>query len=249
MFAEDIDLLTLPLEEGDLDVSLLDLAGLGDTDSAVARFLTPRERTEYGRLGHPLRRQEWLAARVCLKTVLVRRGCVDDPIRCQIEKDERGRPWLSFQSGLPMTAVHDCSLSHKARFACACTSSLENTRVGVDIEQVSPRLAKLAHAFVNDGDSPIRTQPPEVRLAILWSLKEAYSKAVGVGLGVGFADVICEETAEGRYNVRNQDGPEFPARHFVHDGYVIGLCLMEEEACGERTGSGKSNCNICHPSP
>ena len=126
MAAQDIDLLRLPLDEQDVEVSLVDLARLGDPESAAARFLTPKEREEYRGLRHPGRRREWLAARVCLKTMLVRRGCISDPIQCEIGKDARGRPWLSFApahsvgheacptDGRPRTAVHDCSLSHKA---------------------------------------------------------------------------------------------------------------------------------------
>jgi len=229
MVAKDIELLRLPLDDQEVEVSLVDLAGLTDTESAAARFLSPRERGEYERLGHPWRRREWLGARVCLKTMLLRRGCVRDPIECEIIKDARGRPRLGFRPGLPLTAVYDCSLSHKARFACACASGMAKTRVGVDIERVSPRLLKLASGFVSDRDSLIRTGPPEVRLAVLWALKEACSKAVGVGMGIGLADVICEETAEGRHNLRIKDGPLFRARHLMHEGYVIALCLMSED--------------------
>lgn len=111
----------------------------------------------------------------------------------------------------------------------ALHSSLARTRVGVDIEEVSPRLAKLAGAFVSDRDSLLRTRPPELRLAVLWSLKEACSKAVGTGMGIGLTDVICEETAEGRHRVRIKDGPVLRARHLVHEEYVIALCLMKED--------------------
>jgi phosphopantetheinyl transferase len=229
MVAKDVELVPLPLDHQDIEVCLVDLARLKDAESAVARFLTPKEREEYFSLGHPWRRQEWLGARICLKAMLVRRGCVSDPIQCEIQKDASGRPGLSFRPGLPLTAVYDCSLSHKARFACACASSLAKTRVGVDIEKVSPRLASLASAFVNQRDSLIRPRPPEVRLAVLWSLKEACAKAVGVGMAVGLAEVICEETAEGRHQVRIEGGPVCRARHLMHEGYVIALCRLRED--------------------
>ncbi|MBM2812651.1 MAG: hypothetical protein HW416_3410, partial [Chloroflexi bacterium] len=116
MLAEDLELISLPLGDEDVEVSLLDLTGLVDTESTAARVLTAEERGEYGRLGHPARRREWLGARVCLKAMLVRRGCVSDPMQCAIMKDARGRPWLSFAPGLPRRIVHDCSLSHKGRF-------------------------------------------------------------------------------------------------------------------------------------
>jgi phosphopantetheinyl transferase len=236
-----IELLRLPLDEQDVEVSLVDLTRLEDPESVAARFLTRKERDEYLGLRHPGRRREWLAARVCLKAMLVRQGCISEPMQCEIDKDARGRPWLSFvpahsggheacpTDGRPRTAVHDCSLSHKADLACACVSSLPKTRVGVDVERASPRLLRLAGAFVSDRDRLIGTRPPLVRLAVLWSLKEAYTKAVGAGLGIALADVICEETAEGRHRVGIRDGPVCRARHLMHAGYAIALCLLSED--------------------
>lgn len=229
MVAEGIELVCLPLGEQDVQVSALDLARLADAGTAAARFLTPRERSEYGSLRHAGRRSEWLGARVCLKAMLVSRGSVCDPLQCEVMKDARGRPWLSFAPGFPLSAVHDCSLSHKADLACACTSSVAGARVGVDVERVSSRLAKLTGAFVNERDARMPTLPTEVRLAVLWALKEACSKAVGLGIGIGLKDVICEEESEGRHNLRVDSGPRFRGRHLLHEGYVIALCLMEEE--------------------
>lgn len=228
MLAGDLELMALPLGEEAVEVSLLDVTRLADTQPTVSRFLTPRERGEYARLRHPARRREWLGARVCLKAMLLRRRSVSNPIQCEIMKDTRGRPWLSFAPGLPTNAVYDCSLSHGGRFACACVSSMAGTRVGVDVEKVSPRLLRLADAFDRDRDSLIRSRPPEERLALLWALKEACAKAVGGGLGIALGDVICEETAEGRHRVRTGDGLEFRARHFLHQEYLIAVCLKDK---------------------
>lgn len=238
MLAEGLELTSLPLGEPDVEVSLLDLTRLTDTESTVSWFLTPQEREEYTRLRHPARRREWLGARVCLKTMLLRRGCVSDPIECEVVKDTRGRPSLSFGPGPPANGVYDCSLSHKGRFACAGASSLMGTRVGVDIEEVSPRLLRLADAFARDRDFLIRPRPPQERLALLWAVKEACAKAVGVGLGVALGDVICEETAEGQLRVWTGDGLTFRARHLLHEGYVIALCLKQDEV--RATGSSKT---------
>lgn len=228
MFAEDLELIPSPLGADDVEVFLLDLAQLGDTESMACRFLTTREHEEYAGLRHPSRRREWLGARVCLKTMLLRRRRVGDPIQCQIRKDIRGRPWLSFAPGLPANVVYDCSISHKGRFACAGVSRVAATGVGVDVEKVSPRLLRLAGAFAGDRDAPIRSRPPEERLALLWALKEACAKATGGGLGIALGNVVCEETAEGRHRVRTGDGVEFRAWHFLHEGYVIALSLNDQ---------------------
>mgnify|MGYP001569791737 CR=1 FL=1 len=229
MLAGDLALTPLPLGEEGVEVSLLDMTRLADPASTASRFLTPRERDEYAAMPHPLRRREWLGARVCLKAMLLARGSIGDPAECEITKDSRGRPRLAFAPGRPAGVVSDCSLSHKGRYACACASRTAGTRVGIDIEEVSPRLLRLAGAFVRDGDFVARRDPPEERLAILWALKEACAKAVGGGIGVALGDVVCEETAEGRHRVRTGDGLELHARHVLNDGYVIAMCVGEAE--------------------
>lgn len=236
MLAEDIELTPLPFGEEDVEVSLLDVTRLVDTESIASRFLREREREDYARLRHPSRRREWLGARVCLKTMLLRRRDVSDPIQCEIVKDASGRPRLSFAPGRSVRVAYDCSLSHKDRFACASASSRVDTRVGVDIEEVSPRLLRLAGAFDRDRASLIRPRPPEERLALLWALKEACAKAVGGGIGMALGHVSCEETAEGRHRVRTGEGIAFHARHVLHDGYVVALCLGTAEAQRQRKG-------------
>jgi phosphopantetheinyl transferase len=230
VLAEDLSLMPRLLDDEDLEVSLLDLTRLADADATAARFLTSAEREEYASLRHPSRRREWLGARVCLKAMLLRRRRVSDPTECAIVKDVRGRPGLSFAPGLPTDVVRDCSLSHKGRFACACVSTMTRARVGVDVEEVSPGLLRLAAAFSGDRDALSRSHSPEERLALLWALKEACAKAVGGGIGVALEPVTCEEISEGRHRLRAGDGLEFQARHFLHDGYVVAVCVTRDGA-------------------
>jgi len=229
MRTEGLELMPVPLGEADVEVCLLDVAPLTDPESTANRFLTPREREEYARVRHPSRRREWLGARVCLKTMLLRRGCVGDPIECELVKDTRGRPSLSFASGLPANDVYDCSLSHKGRFACAGASSLMGASVGVDIEEVSPRLLRLADAFAHDRDVLIRPRPTQERLALLWAVKEARAKALGRGLGVALGNIVCEETTGGQLRVETAEGLTLRARYLLHEGYVIVLCVKQDE--------------------
>ncbi len=236
MHAEDVELTPLPFGEEDVEVSLMDLTRLTDPESIASRFLGTREYQEYAGLRHPARRREWLGARVCLKAMLLRRRAVGDPTECEIVKDASGRPRLSVASDRSVSAAYECSLSHKDRFACASASRRADTSVGVDIERVSPRLLRLASALDGDRASLIRPRPPEERLALLWALKEACAKAVGGGIGTALGHVSCEETAEGRHHVRTEEGIAFHARHVLHDGYVVALCLGTAAAQRQRKG-------------
>jgi len=228
VFAEDVELIALPLGDEGVEVSLLDLRQVVDPDAMAARVLTPPEYGEYAQLGRPARRREWVGARACLKAMLVRGRVVSDPQQCAIMKDARGRPWLSLVPGQPGPGVYDCSLSHKGRFACAGASRLWRTRIGVDIEEVSPRLLRLAGAFVSDRDALIGSRAPEERLAILWVLKEACAKAAGEGIGFALGGVVSTEMTAGRHQVQAGDGREYRGWCVLRDGYAVALCLGTE---------------------
>ena len=219
-----LELIRVELGESQVEVRLLDLAGLGEVESLAAGYLTSAEAVEYAELRHPLRRREWLGARVCLKLMALQQGRIGDPRQCAVVKDPRGRPRLVFAAESAAAVVPDCSLSHKSRFVCAATSSAVGSRVGVDIEEVSPRLRRLADQFAHDRDTLLGSRPAEERLAILWALKEACSKVVGRGLAMALRAVTCQEIAPGRHRVVT-GGLELSGRHTVHRGYAIALCV------------------------
>jgi len=235
---EDLELTPLPIGEGDGEVVVLDVTRLPAVESLASRFLTLEEHEEYARLRHPGRRREWLGARVCLKTILLRRRRIGDPRECAVVKDTRGRPRLAFVSGRPADFVYDCSLSHKGRFACAGAASAPDIRLGVDVEEVSPRLLRLADAFAHDRDVVLGSRSAEERLAILWALKEACTKVLGNGLGAAFRAATCQETAPGRYRVVTANGLELRGRHIVHEGYVVALCVGDSPAAGRSDAAG-----------
>jgi phosphopantetheinyl transferase len=220
----DPELIRLPLGDGPIEVCLLDLDLLAGLESIAARFLTAPEQSEYEGLRHPARRREWLGARVGLKLLAVREGAVDDPLRCAVVKDPRGRPRLVSAPDFAAPLLADCSLSHKGRFACAAASGAAGLRIGVDIEEVSPRLSGLARAFAHAGDRLSSGHSEPERLAILWALKEACSKVGGRGLAMGLREVMCEETSPGHHRVVVAD-VELAGRHTLHEGHVVALCF------------------------
>jgi phosphopantetheinyl transferase len=222
-----LGLIRLVLGDAPVDVCLMDVSAAHDLESAASRFLTPPEQAEYTELRHPLRRREWLGARVCLKLMVSDQGVVDDPLQCAVVKDPHGRPRLV--PALEPTGVElpDCSLSHKGRFVCAATALTPGSKVGVDVEEVSPRLLRLARAFTHDRDALLGERPDAERLTILWALKEACSKVVGRGIALGLRDVVCEEIAPGRHRV-STGSLALAGWHTIREGYVVALCRGEE---------------------
>lgn len=211
-------------EEG-VDAALLDASALAHAESAAAHFLTGAEQQECAQLREPRRRLEWLGARICLKTLLLRRRWVEDPRDCEVVKDPRGRPRLIRLVASGPDGRYACSLSHKDRFAGAAISSKPGVRLGVDIEAVSPRLTRVAAAFTHDRDVVLGDRSSDERLAILWTLKEACSKVLGRGLAMSLLDVTCEEIAPGSHRVTTAEGVELRGRHLTYEGYVVALCV------------------------
>jgi len=219
-----LELIELSLGEAGVEVGLLDLSRLRDLEPDAAGWLAGPERAEYAELRHPLRRREWLGARACLKLMVVRRGRVGTPLDCVVIKDPRGRPRLAVASSPAVDVVADCSLSHKTRFACAAVSNAAGSRIGVDVEEIAPRLRRLTRQFVHADDRVLDAHPEDERLAILWALKEACSKVLGRGLAMGLHDIVCEEIAPGRHRVITGE-LALAGRHITYDGYVIALCV------------------------
>jgi len=228
VFAKSLELTPVPLGAEGVEVVLLDLTQIGDGEPLAQDMLAPAEREEYARLGHPLRRREWLGARVALKTILLRRGCIGEAVECEIGKDARGRPEIVFAPGVPASTVAVCSISHQGRFACVAISNSMQARIGVDIEEISPRLLRVAEALAEDRQVLLRFRSVEERLAILWAMKEGCAKALGGGIEMALRSVQCEETVEGRHRVRTDHGQELRAWHIQRDGYVVALAAGQE---------------------
>jgi phosphopantetheinyl transferase len=156
--------------------------------------------------------------------MVMRRGRIAAPLDSLVIKDPRGRPRLAVASTPAVDVVADCSLSHKTRFACAAVSSVTGSRIGVDVEEIAPRLRRLTRQFVHADDRVLDAHPEDERLAILWALKEACSKVVGRGLAMALRDIACEEIAPGRHRVVTSE-LTLAGRHTTYDGYVIALCV------------------------
>ncbi len=77
------------------------------------------------------------------------------------------------------------SISHCANYAAAIASNME--RVGVDVEMITPTVARVAHKFLNDHEKELLREWemfPHIYLQLLtviWSAKESIYKWYGAG--------------------------------------------------------------------
>lgn len=157
-----------------------------ETPGALA-LLTEEERAHHQRFIPPLKRHEYLVTRVLVRTILGEALGLD-PAAVQFTRNEWGRPDLAAPAPLRFNLTHTEGL-------VALLLSDEH-EVGVDTELLSraSRLLALAPNVFAPGElRDLSALPPEQhahRALTLWTLKESYIKARGMGLALaldGFA--------------------------------------------------------------
>jgi phosphopantetheinyl transferase len=233
----------LALAASAVDVAVLDGSQAPDPGGRVHPLLAATEAEELAQLVAPGRRREWLAARACLKWLLLRRGLITGPRDAAIRKDDAGRPTIALAGAATGSRAPEASLSHAGRFAGAALARHAGVRVGLDITMVSPRLRRIAAALARDHDPPGRALPEDVRLATLWALKEACAKARGQGLGAALGAIRCGPDARGGRRVLTDDGHEFQAWTVVHEHHVIAVAVSRRGRLraddDDRRGAGR----------
>lgn len=134
--------------------------------------------------GADLARARSGGARSLLRHVVAALGGAE-PHQVLLDRDARGRPVLRAPAGL------DVSISHTDDVLVVGVA--RGRRIGVDVEArdrplLAPGLAeKICHL---EELAELRDLPPvarNARLVRLWTLKEAYTKALGLGLAHDFA--------------------------------------------------------------
>ena len=143
-------------------------------------LLDDSETARWHRLVRPEGRRLFAAAHALLRTALSRYAAVD-PREWRFSAGEHGRPELAGPvSGLSFNLTHTDGLA-----ACVIARGLS---VGIDAERPARRLdldSMMRVAFTDAERAQVLAEAPERRGAAffaIWTLKEAYIKARGLGL-------------------------------------------------------------------
>ena len=109
------------------------------------------------------RKLEWLASRVLLKSLLNK--------DCKIEYNSEGKPSIS-------NSEYNISISHSGEYIAVIISN--NKKVGIDIEQVSEKLHKVKHKFMNSDELKRMTELDSAKyICAHWCAKEVLTKIIG----------------------------------------------------------------------
>jgi 4'-phosphopantetheinyl transferase len=145
---------------------------------------------------HSGRNIQWLACRAALAQIL------ENP-DAKVYKDDYGKPHIDSGGHI--------SLTHTHKYAAAIVS---NNLVGIDIEEITPRIERIAHRFLHSTERDMLTDENKLKLLyLIWCAKEAMYKLYGKR-SVDFAEnirVLPFQIAEsGAFNVE-----------FIKDGIKV----------------------------
>ena len=169
---------------GAVDVFFCETHGLSVAHvSAMLSVLSPDERDRQERFAFAEDRRDYVAAHVLLRTALATRQEMA-PDRLRFGATPHGKPFLLPPSdGVQVPAF---SITH-ARGVVACAIA-SGGRIGVDAESVEAcaRAVDVARRVFSDAEAAALDRLPDreraAHVCALWTLKEAYSKAIGLGL-------------------------------------------------------------------
>lgn len=135
------------------------------------------------------KRNRYYAGNMLLKKTVARylkeRGYRVSYIDIEIKKDRLGKPSVRLPRSVPHVLV---SLSHAGSRYVAIVHSVSAQHVGIDIEKIGHRLSRIAEAFLGNRERCLFEQKSitatRAYLALFWTAKEAYLKAIGTGLRI-----------------------------------------------------------------
>jgi 4'-phosphopantetheinyl transferase len=173
-----------PAAERDrIEVWLSPVQGLAADDS-YREILSANELLALEQIRLPALRSRKLAGRVLLRTALSHavNGRIS-PREWRIHPDANGRPIIA--KGLPRV---NFSISYAEPVAVVAVS--ERLPVGIDVETVEDTTEDLIAAFCCSCEQDLMDSGPASQnsreFVRLWTLKEAYTKLVGLGHGINF---------------------------------------------------------------
>jgi 4'-phosphopantetheinyl transferase len=151
------------------------------SDAAVAALVTAEDRQRAALAMHPRRKAEYLAGRALLRHALAEHTG-REAASFRIETSADGKPCCADGPAL--------SVSHSGEIVVCALA--DGAAVGVDVETGTPReLAAVAARYFTPAEARWLAADPEPRFRMLWVLKEAYLKALGVGLAGGLHSLEC----------------------------------------------------------
>lgn len=176
----------------------------GDAGPALASVLDSREAAQAERFLHDADRDAYVAAHALLRHALSQAADVP-PQAWRFEADAAGKPHLAPAHAWTGLAF---SLSHTR--GAVLVGIARRMELGVDVERVDPgrRFMEIAEAYFHPLElADLRAARGEAeacrRFTAIWTVKEAFLKALGTGLAQPLHSFACDRRADGQLRFRD----------------------------------------------
>ena len=214
---------------GQIDLWYVPLADFGDDDQAACfRLLSPPERERHDAFRSESARLQHLAARGLVRTTLSRYRDVA-PDQWRFETNRYGRP--SIDGSLQISGLH-FNLSHTHGMAVCAIASVEEIGVDVESRDRDAGLDELAATMLSRQERErFDTTQGQARgdfFFTLWTLKEAYVKARGMGLALPMNGILVDLESSAPAVHFSDEIADDPARWTFRSlpleaGYIVGV--------------------------
>ncbi len=146
------------------------------------------------------RRIDWLAGRIATKRLmswcLAQEGVYLKMPSIEVFNRQDGSPYVRLPTGEEF-ARYPFSLSHSKAGGVTAVAQ-PGFRIGVDLETIEPREKSFLQTMAHDTEWDLTMETDPAEQTRLWTLKEAVSKLLGLGLSVGFWDIRFPLTGDER---------------------------------------------------
>jgi 4'-phosphopantetheinyl transferase len=202
------------------------LASLDGVDLAPARdLLSPAELERAERMQSPRPRRRFLARRLMVRTVLAERAG-EDPARLVLER--RCERCGGSHPSSPLAAGSGAVWWSASSSADLAAVAISGRRVGLDLERSEerPRWQRISDRFYTEAERRALAESPS-RFLEFWTMKEAFLKAIGLGLPGGLRSLDCTglTQAQGEWSTSSAH-PGWQFRHLHPEpGFVAALAV------------------------
>lgn len=230
---------SMKLNNGDIHLWHMDQADfeLADLQGNCLAWLTETELARYQRYQFDRHRKQLLLGRVLIRTALSQYDQSIEPGAWRFRQNAYGKPAIhSQQQRLPLFF----NLSHSGDQLVLAVAGFED--IGVDVEQCGRqrRIRKISARYFSslETEQLLATAPQSQlqRFYDLWTLKEAYIKACGLGLAIPLQQFSYSFSADEKIAIKFD-----PAREDDASSWQLWQLDMGEKfklALAARTGAG-----------
>ncbi len=210
----------------------------------LAKQLSKEEQNIWQSFRNERQRLDFLYGRMLLRQTLTEATGKGIPeAKWSIALDSYGRPTINGTAHLPALSF---SISHSHKAVCVAVSG--KFHVGLDIERIPEKAIDISAALTPEEVKYLSGLEPSAQIKeviTIWTVKEAYSKFLGLGLFMDFQELTVD-LAQDRLLLNDETGcPQSePVNIFTkvieaeNNRYVMTLCYGIMTSPGSDTYSG-----------